>query len=100
DRLSAGVRPIDLVDHDDRPQTLVQRLSDDKFGLRHWAVGGVDQYQNPVAHAEDAFDLAAEIGVAGRVDDVDPDIPPDDRRAFGKDRDAALAFELVGNEGA
>ncbi len=100
DRLSAGVGPIDLVDDDDRPQTLAQRLADDKFGLRHRAVGGVDQYQNPVDHAEDAFDLAAEIGVAGRVDDVDPDVPPDDRGAFGEDRDAALALELVRIEGA
>ena len=95
DRLRAGIAPIDLVDHNDRPQTLLQRLADDKFGLRHRAVGGVDQYQNPVDHAEDAFDLAAEIGVAGCVDDVDPDLPPDHRRAFGEDGDAALALELV-----
>ena len=95
DRLRAGVGPVDLVDHDDRPQALGQSLSDHKFGLRHRAVGGVYQYQNPVNHAEDALDLAAEIGVAGRVDDIDPDVPPDHRGAFGKDRDAALAFELV-----
>ena len=100
DRLSAGVGPIDLVDHDDRLQTLAQRLADDEFGLRHRAFGGVDQHQNPVDHAEDALDLAAEIGVAGRVDDVDPHVPPDDRGAFGEDRDAALALELVRIEGA
>ena len=64
------------------------------------AIGGVNQYQNPVDHAQDAFDLAAEIGVAGRVDDVDPDVLPDDRGAFGEDRDAALALELVGIERA
>ena len=44
DRLSAGIGPIDLVDHDDRLQTLFQRLADDKFGLRHRTVGGIDQY--------------------------------------------------------
>ena len=95
DRARPGVRPVDLVDHDDRPQTLAQRLADDELGLRHRSLGGVDQHQDAVDHAENALDLAAEIGVAGRVDDVDPHVPPDDRGAFGEDRDAALAFELV-----
>jgi len=44
--------------------------------------------------------LAAEIGVAGRVDDVDPHFVPDDRGAFREDRNAALALELVRIEGA
>src|SRR5207248_3745154 len=92
--------PIDLVDDDDRLQTLAQRLADNKFGLRHRAVGGVDQYQNPVDHAEDALDLATEIGVAGRVDDVNPDVPPDYGSAFGEDCNAALALELVRIKGA
>src|SRR5262249_10902525 len=94
-----GVRAIDLVDDDDRPQSLAERLADDKLGLRHRAFGGVDQYQDPVDHAENALDLAAEIGVARRVDNIDPDIPPDDRGAFGQDRDPALALELVRIEG-
>jgi hypothetical protein len=49
-----------------------------------------------VDHRQDALDLAAEIGVAGRVDDVDPHALPDDRGAFGQDGDAALALEIVG----
>ena len=49
-----------------------------------------------VDHRQDALDLAAEIGVAGRIDDVDAlvsfqaiDV------AFRHDRDAALPLEIV-----
>jgi hypothetical protein len=33
--------------------------------------------------------------VAGRVHDVDADVAPVDRGAFGEDRNAALALEIV-----
>jgi polyphenol oxidase len=46
-------------------------LPSDELGLRHRAFGGVDQQDDAVDHREDALDLAAEIGVAGGVDDVD-----------------------------
>ena len=48
-----------------------------------------------------ALHLAAEIGVAGRVDDVDLDLLLDriadgDGRVLGQDGDAALALQVVG----
>ena len=43
-----------------------------------------------------ALDLAAEVGVAGRVDDVDLDALVDDRGVLGHDGDAALALQVVG----
>ncbi len=63
-RFRAGVRPIDLVDDDDRLEAARQRLGDDELGLRHRPLGGIDQHEDAVDHAEDALDLAAEIGVA------------------------------------
>ena len=63
------------------------------------AFGRVDQQDDAVDHRQDALDLAAEIGVAGRVDDVDVG-----RRAvcshstdgaFGEDGDPALFFQVV-----
>ncbi len=89
------VRAVDLVDHDDRAQALAQRLAEHELGLRHRPFGGVDQHQDAVDHAEDALDLAAEIGVARGVDDVDAHAAPHDRGAFRQDRDAALALEVV-----
>ena len=65
------VRAVDLVDHDDRLEAELERLGDHELGLRQRALGGVDQHQRAVDHVEDALDLAAEIGVARRVDDVD-----------------------------
>ena len=49
---------------------------------------------------EHALDLAAEVGVAGRVDDVDAHALPGDGGVLGEDRDAALALERVGVERA
>ena len=45
-----------------------------------------------------ALDLAAEIGVAGRVDDVDLHALVGDGDVLGQDRDAPLALQVVGVE--
>ena len=59
-------------------------------------VDGVHQQQAAVGHVHDAFDLAAEVGVARRVDDVDANAAVRDRGILGKDRNAALPFQRVG----
>ena len=46
--------------------------------------------------SKDALDLAAEIGVPWRIDDIDAGAVPDDRGDLGEDGDAALALEIVG----
>ena len=71
-------------------------FDDHEFGLRQRAFGGVDQHQRAVDHVEDALDLAAEIGVAGGVDDVDAGVLPLHRGRLGQDGDAALALQIVG----
>ena len=92
----AGVGTVDLVDDDDRLQAELQRLGDHELGLRHRAFGGVDQHDRAVDHDEDALDLAAEIGVAGGVDDVDAGVFPLHRGGLGQNGDAALALQIVG----
>ena len=77
DLLDPGVGAVDLVDDDDRPQAELQGLLEHEPGLRHGAFGGVDEEEDAVDHPEDAFDLAAEVGVARRVDDVDLDALPE-----------------------
>ncbi len=86
---------VDLVDADDRLQADLQSLADDELGLRHRSLGRVDEHDRAVDHRQDALDLAAEIGVARRVDDVDARGPPDDRGRLGENGDAALALEVV-----
>ena len=94
--VGARVGAVDLVDDDDRLQADLQRLDDHEFGLRHRAFGGVDQHQRAVHHVQDALDLAAEIGVAGGVDDVDAGVLPLHRGRLGQNGDAALALQIVG----
>ena len=67
----AGVGPVDLVDDEDDRQPLLQRLAQHEAGLRQRALAGVDEQQHAVDHREAALDLAAEVGVAGGVDDVE-----------------------------
>ncbi len=66
-----------------------------KTGLGHWAFKGIDQQQNPIGHIQDAFHLAAKIGVAGGVDDVDFNILVNHRYVFGNNGDPAFAFQVV-----
>ena len=91
----ARIGAVDLVDHDDRLEADLERLRHHELGLRQRTLGGVDQHQRAVHHVEDALDLAAEIGVARRVDDIDAGVVPENRRRLGEDRDAALALEVV-----
>ncbi len=78
----------------------MEGLLQDEAGLGHGAFEGVDEEEDAVGHFEDAFDFAAEVGVAGGVDDVDfagdaGGIGVGHGDVFGEDGDAAFAFEGV-----
>jgi hypothetical protein len=95
DLLGLDAGPIDLVDHDQGRQAHLEGLLGDEPGLGHRPLVGVDDQEHGVDHAEHALDLTAEVGVAGRVDQVDPHALPGHRGALRQDRDAALALEIV-----
>src|SRR5262249_45285103 len=95
-----GVGPVDLVDDDDGPQLAGERLAQDEARLRHDALSGIDQQQRAIGHFQDPFDLAAEVGVAGGVDDVDFRAAQLQGDVLGEDGDAAFPFEIVGVENA
>ncbi len=73
----------------------VQRLLEHELRAGQRPLGGVDEQQHAIDHRQGALDLAAEVGVAGRVDDVDLGALVEDRRVLGEDRDAALALQVV-----
>src|SRR3546814_4367526 len=75
----ATIRAVNLVNDDNRLQAQRQRLASYELGLRHCAFRTVDKQDNPVNHGEDALNLTAEIGVAGRINDVYPRAVPFDR---------------------
>ncbi len=78
----------------------LERLGQHEPRLRHRPFGRVDQHQRAVGHPQHALDLAAEIGVAGRVDEVDLHALVVDGDVLGQDRDAPLALQVVGVEDA
>ena len=82
-----------LIDEDHR-QFRLERLAQHEARLRQRPLGGVDQEQDAVDHRQPALDLAAEIGVAGGVDDVELDAAVVDRGVLGEDRDPLLALEV------
>ena len=64
-------------------------------GLRHRTVHGVDQNKYRIDHRQHALDLAAEVCVAGGVDDIDAVTVPVDRGILRQDGDTAFLFLIV-----
>ena len=94
--VGARVGAVDLVDHDDGRQVGGDRLRQHVAGLRERAFGRVDEEQHAVDEGQGPLDLAAEVGVTRRVDQVDLDPAPGDRGRLGQDRDPALTLLIVG----
>ena len=94
----AGVGSIDLVDHEDHRQLRLQRLAQHEAGLGERTFGRVDEQQHTVDHRQRPLDLATEVGVSWRVDDVDRDRAVGalvlDGRVLGEDRDPLLTLQV------
>jgi hypothetical protein len=63
--------------------------------LRKRPLGGVDEQKRAVGHHQRALDLAAEVGVTGRIDDVDLVAAVAKARVLGEDGDPALPLEVA-----
>ena len=75
DRLDAGVGAVDLVDDEDHREPRLERLAQHEARLRQRTLARVDEEEHAVDHRDPALHLAAEVGMAGRVDDVDLRLP-------------------------
>ena len=94
--VQARVGAIHLIDDDDGLVPQFERLAEDEARLRHRPIHGIHEQQHTVHHIQHALDLATEIGVAGRIHDVDFGGAVCDRGVLGENRDAALALQIVG----
>jgi hypothetical protein len=90
----ARVLAVDLVDDDDGLELLFEGFRQDVARLRQRPFRSVYKQQRAVDHRQHALDLAPEIGVARRVEDVDLVIAVAHRGVFSHDRDAALALQV------
>ena len=88
------IRPVDLVHDQHDGEAAFQRLPEHEAGLRQRPLARIHEQQHAVHHREAALDLAAEVGMARRVDDVDLRPAELDRRVLGQDRDPLLALEI------
>ena len=95
DLARAGVGSVDLVEGDDDRQPPGHRLLEHVAGLGQRPFGGVDEQQDGVDHEQRPLDLATEVRVTRRVDDVQPDVAVVDGRLLGEDRDPLLALEVA-----
>ena len=98
-----GVRPVDLVQDQNGAKAELEGLAEHELGLGHNALFGIHQQQAAIHHAKDTLHLAAEVGVAGGVDDVDAGLTrraiPKDTGALGQNGNAALTLLVVGVHG-
>ena len=90
----ARILPVDLVDDDHRDQGGLERLLQHEARLGQGALSRVDQQQHAVHQGQRALDLAAEVGVARGVDDVDLHVLVVHGRVLRHDRDALLPLEV------
>ncbi len=94
--LVTTIRTVDLVDGDNRLEADLESLADHELCLRHRTFGGVNQNDGAIHHRQDALDFTAEIGVAGRIDDIDAGVLPDNRGRLGENGDPAFLFNITG----
>src|SRR5439155_630424 len=71
-----------------------QCLAQHEPRLRKRPLGGVDEQQHAVDHGQPALDLAAEVRVAGRVDDVQLYPAITNCGGLGQDGDPLLSLEI------
>ena len=89
------VGPVDLVHDEDHRQPRLERLAQHEPGLGERPLARVDEQEDAVDHRQPALDLAAEVGVSRRVDDVDLRLAVADGRVLGQDRDSLLALQVA-----
>ncbi len=91
-----GVGPVDLVDDQDDGEPGLERLAEHEAGLGLGPLRRVDQQEDAVDHGQRPLDLAAEVGVARGVDDVQLHAAEVHRRVLGQDGDALLPLQVGG----
>ena len=96
DPVRAGAGTVNLVDYDNGLQAVLECLLGNESGLGHRSVNRVHQEEDGVDHREHALHLAAEVGVARGVDDVDPVVLPVDCGVLREDGDSSFPFNVVG----
>jgi hypothetical protein len=92
--LVGGAGTVDLVHEQQRRDAQALQGAHEHPGLGLHALDGRHDQHGPVEHAQHPLHLGDEIGVAGRVDQVDGRVADHERHHGRLDGDAALAFQV------
>ena len=92
--LGVGGGQVDLVQHGDDLEVVLQRLVAVGQGLGLDPLGGVDQQHRPLAGGQRPADLVAEVDVARGVDEVQGVVLPRHPDVLGLDGDAPLPLDV------
>ncbi len=99
--MRSGILPVDLIDDNDRLEIQLERFFQDKLCPGKGSFSSINEKQYAVDHLESSFYFTGEVGVPGRVDDVDFEgltacrVLIEHCGILREDGDAALALELV-----
>jgi hypothetical protein len=93
DAVGVGAAAVQLVHEQQGGDAQPLQRPHQQAGLRLHALHRGDDQHGAVEHAQDPFHLGDEVGVAGRVDQVDGDAVEHQRHHRGLDGDAALALQ-------
>ena len=94
--MRTSVGTVDFIHDKNRLQMEFQRFAQHEFRLRHWSFESVHQQQHAVHHAQNPLDFAAEISMAGGINNINANIFILQRGVFGKNRDASFPFQGIG----
>ncbi len=89
-----GIFAINFIDHDDGLRASFEGFAQNETRLRLRAVSGIHDQEHAIDHVHDALNFAAEVGMPGRIDDVDVVILVFESGVFGPDGDALFALEV------
>jgi len=92
--VGAGVLAVNFINNQNYGQLFSQCFLQYETRLRQRPFAGIHQQNSAINHIETAFHLAAEIGVARRIDNIYFDTVIFYRRIFCRDGDAAFFFQI------
>jgi hypothetical protein len=92
--LGIGIFAIDLIKNNDGFGADFEGFAENELGLGLRTLGSINDKENAIDHAEDAFDFSTEIGVAWGIDNVDADIVIFEGGVFGFDGNTPFPLEV------
>src|ERR1019366_8886485 len=81
---------VHLVNEANARHAVLVGLTPNRLGLRLYSVYGIEHGTSTIKYTQRALDLGGEVHVAGRIDNVDPNIFPNAGGRRRRDRNAAF----------